>query len=90
MNSKLKTAGIIVLCALLITIPLLVTLGKKKKNFFDSYRVLLSAAFYFLLLWEKLRFCGHKSIWNSGALLKYFHDPLSIATCFSGCYSDTT
>ena len=32
MNSKLKTAGIIVLCALLITIPLLVTLGKKMKT----------------------------------------------------------
>ena len=29
MNSKLKTAGIIVLCALLIAIPLLVTFGKK-------------------------------------------------------------
>ena len=29
MNSKLKTAGIIVLCALLIAIPLFVTLGKK-------------------------------------------------------------
>ena len=32
MNSKLKTAGIIVLCALLITIPLLVALGKKMKT----------------------------------------------------------
>ena len=32
MNSKLKTAGIIVLCALLIAIPLFVTLGKRMKT----------------------------------------------------------